>query len=235
MIRPAFWINFWRVRSATCDYPPYDPPHKGKDQNLSDLVVQDNFDYFMKVRHERLTYFQNWLARNFDVNSTLDGNGVLALEMWLKHFGGGLILDNINKELVYDTYMPIWVGKYRGYNVIVDIAIFLGEYLLTKRPRLHWAIYRERKTDRGEIIARNLNRPVLIGFPKPLFQEWQDDLFLKAYGSCARCRRRAKVFELHYEYYLEELTYQIKQDLHIAGLPDGEYEYVFGDFRNEPL
>jgi hypothetical protein len=235
MIRPAFWINYCRVQRATNDYPLYDPPHKGKEQNLSDQEVQDNFDYFMKVRLDRLAYFQNWLRRNFGINSSLNGDGILALEAWIRAYGGGLLQDEIGRDRLFYTYRPTWIGKYRGHNVMVDISILLGEYLILKRPRLHWDILRQWSNERGKVLGTNLNRPVITGFPTPVFAGRIEDSFVYGYGSCADSRKDAKFGAPPNIYYPATLSYHMKQILHFAGLPDGDYPFVVGDYSDEPL
>jgi hypothetical protein len=235
LIRPAFWIKYWRVQRAVSEYLLYNPPHTGKEQNLSEQEVQENFDYFMKVRLDRLAYFQNWLRGKFGVNPSLDGEGILALEAWVRAFGGGLLDDEVSRRAIFYAYDPVWLGKYRSFNVMADIGIFIGEYLISKRPRLHWDILRKWSNDRGKILGTNLNRPVIAGFPAPVFAGRIEDPFASGYGSCADSRKDAKLSAFPNTYYLATLSYHMKQVLHFAGMPDGDYDFVVGDYRDEPL
>ena len=45
-------------------------------------------------------------------------------------------------DWICGNYQPRWEGAYAGYDVMMDLGIFLGEYLIAKRPRLHGEIYR---------------------------------------------------------------------------------------------
>ena len=64
----------------------------------------------------------------------MDGNGLLALNTWINAHGGGLIGDHPNTATIFATYHPAWVDEYASYNVMVDVGIFIGEYLIAKRP-----------------------------------------------------------------------------------------------------
>jgi hypothetical protein len=46
----------------------------------------------------------------------------------------GLIGDNPDQGTIFATYQPTWVGEYAGYNVTIDIGIFIGDYLIANRP-----------------------------------------------------------------------------------------------------
>src|SRR5580704_1000655 len=142
MIYPTSIIKFMKVGRAIANYPLYDVPNKQEERTLDEPRVQENFDYFVRVRLDRLAFFQKWLRERFGVNATLDGNGLLALNAWVNAYGGGLIGDEPGVMTIFETYQPAWVGEYAGYNVMVDVGIFIGEYLIAKRPQLCWEIYR---------------------------------------------------------------------------------------------
>jgi hypothetical protein len=57
----------------------------------------------------------------------------------------GLIGDNPDQGTIFATYQPTWVGEYAGYNVTIDIGMFIGDYLIANRPQLHWDIYRSHR------------------------------------------------------------------------------------------
>jgi hypothetical protein len=164
MIHPMFWLKHWKARHTLADYPFYDVPHKQAERTLGEAEVQENFDYFMHVRLDRLAIFQRWLHGGFGVNATLNGDGVLALYGWANDYGGGLIGDETYTAIIFDSYQPLWVGEYAGYNVMVDIAILLGEYLISKRPQLHWKIYRGHPDEEGKLTGNNIARPILGAF-----------------------------------------------------------------------
>lgn len=234
MISPRFWFRFWKARRALVDYPLYDVPHKQAEETLSEEQVQENFAYFMRVRHERLAFFQQWMHRNFGVELPLNGDGILALEAWLSNYGGGLVGDEYFTSTIFATYQPRWTGRYAGYNVMVDIAIFIGEYLISKRPRLCWEIHRgELSSETGKVIGNNLARPIIGGFPKPRL--WKRDVFQSGYGIIADWRNRSKLGGNRVVYKLDTLACRMKTTLYLANIPDGNYKFIFGDYSNEPL
>lgn len=187
----------------------------------------------MEVKADRLSFFQNWLRRNFAVNATLDRDGVLALESWIQNYGGGLISNVETSREIFEHYNPHWSGKYSGYNVIVDIAIYLGEYLIYKRPRLFWSINKGELNEEGKVIGNNLYRPIITGFPNASL--WRTNVFRHATAFVARSRDRANIFRDRYVVPGDPLTYHLKHALHLAQLPEGDYVYVVGDYSNEPL
>lgn len=230
MIHPKFWLKHRKARRAAADYPLYDVPHKQAERTLSEDQVQENFSYFMRVRLDRLALFQCWLNRNFGVTPTLNGDGILALYGWCNDYGGGLIGDETYTASIFDSYQPLWRDQYAGYNVMVDIAIFLGEYLISKRPRLHWEIYRGHLNEEGKLSGNNLARPIIGGFPQP--RQWKHDGFQDGYGAIAGSRQRARIGNVHRP---GALINRLKTTLHLAGIPDGDYPFTFGDYRDEPL
>lgn len=230
IVNPRFWLRHWRVRRALRTYPLYDVPHKQEEETLDESGVQDNFNYFMRVRHERLAFFQNWLRTGFGVHASLNGDGLVALNKWVNAYGGGLIGDEFKRMTIFATYAPAWVGAYAGYNVMIDIGIFVGEYLIAKRPRLHWDIFRGYPGRGGKLTGLYLNRPHLVGFPR----ESRADPLATGYGVVAGSRKRS---------YLgprslsdpEAIINHCKCSLYEANLPEGEGRYTFGDYSNEPI
>jgi hypothetical protein len=237
MISPKFWLKHWKVWHAVKGYPLYDVPHKQAERTLSEDQVQENYAYFMRTRHDRLEFFQRWLWRNFRVNASLDGDGVLALDGWINRYGGGLIGDESSTMLIFDSYHPLWLGEYAGYNVMVDIAIFLGEYLILKRPRLHWEIHRGHPDpDReGAIAGSNLARPIIGGFPRPF--QWKTDVFKHGYCSVAGSRQSSRIDYNPVMHGRSHLIGELKTTLHVANLSDRDEEesFIFGDYSNEQL
>ncbi len=65
MLLPQVSLRREWLRRALRDYPLYDPPHKIEERLLSKEEALENFDYFMRVRQQRLSYFENWLRQRF--------------------------------------------------------------------------------------------------------------------------------------------------------------------------
>ena len=138
MINPRYWIRHASVRRALRNYSFYDVPHKCAESSSREEEVRENFAYFLHVRLERLALFQDWLRRHFRLDASLDGKGLRKLSRWVDTHGGGLLGDESDRMTIYCSYQPRWEGAYAGYNTMLDLGIFLGEYLIAKRPKLYW-------------------------------------------------------------------------------------------------
>jgi hypothetical protein len=176
MLLPQAWLRKRSLRRALRDYPLYDPPHKVEERLLTRERATENFDYFMRVRLQRLAYFRDWLRGNFGVAIRLDEKGVKALGRWGNKYAG-LLLDygpGGNPSDSYFTYDPPWTGENAGNNVIFDIGITLGEAMIASCPKLHWDVdpisailprtARQLKRERG----MSFQRPELTGFDDPV-------------------------------------------------------------------
>ena len=138
MIDPRYWLPHWRARRALAGYPRYTVPHPQSEATLDAALAVENFDHFMSVRVERLVAFREWLARHFGVAAALDEPGLHVVNAWVELHGGGMVADYIATLKAFAHYQPPWEGPLAGCNVMVDVAIFIGEYLIAQRPRLRW-------------------------------------------------------------------------------------------------
>jgi hypothetical protein len=176
MFLPQAWLRALWLRRALHEYPLYNPPHKVEERLLSKEKATENFDYFMRVREQRVAHFQDWLRRNFGVIITLDEKGVRALGRWGNRYAG-LLLDEDpagHPTDSYFTFHPPWTGENAGYNVIFDMGIVLGEAMIASCPKLRWDVdpisailprtARQRKREAGV----SYQRPELTGFDDPV-------------------------------------------------------------------
>lgn len=231
MIYPRFWLKHSRVKRALKSYPLYDVPHKQSEQTLSEGEARENSDYFMRMRLERLAFFRNWLRANFGVVATLDGDGIRAMSRWVDDYGGGLIGDETYTMTIFAEYQPRWEGVYAGYNVMIDIGIFLGEYLISKRPRLHWDIYRGHVEEPATFRSVGYMRPHLGGMPR----KWACDVLTTGYAVVATSRNQSVIGHDHYYDEKDALVGEAKSALHDSRQPDGYEPIIAGDSKNEPL
>jgi hypothetical protein len=174
MLLPQMWLRKQWLRRALRDYPLYDPPHKLEERLLSREKATENFDYFMRVRQERVAYFQNWLRRYFWVTITPNEKGVRALNRWGNKYAGLLLNKTAEGHPTdsYFTYDPPWVGDEAGCNVIFDMSILFGEIIIANCPKLHWAI-----EPTSEILLRRsrmLKRSPGMSFQRPELTGWDD-------------------------------------------------------------
>jgi hypothetical protein len=232
VIHPKFWLKHMRARRALKGYPLYDVPHKQAEAALPESQAQENFDYFMKVRLDRLAFFQKWLLDNFEVKASLDGDGVRAVSQWVDDYGGGLIGDDRYPWRIFDTYQPSWKGEHAGYNVMIDIGIFLGEYLISKRPRLHWEIYRGHVVEPETFGSPGYMRPHLGGMPRG----WGCDVLRDGgYGAIVGSREESQIQLSGRHRQTAGFIITAKAALYHANFPDGDEPIVIGDSRDEQL
>ncbi len=66
------------------DYPEYSPPYKQKSIDLSESQAKDNFEYFMKVKSDRINFICKLLS-TFSLNinpEKVDRDSLLRLDEW---------------------------------------------------------------------------------------------------------------------------------------------------------
>src|SRR6202043_2546815 len=79
----------------------------------------------------------------------LELESLLALERWLHRYGGHLVPVHNGHQPFEDprvaatlcNFVPAWVGAYGGLNVIHDLAIFAGEYIISKNDNARWGMW----------------------------------------------------------------------------------------------
>ncbi len=176
MLPPQVWLRKLRLRDALREYPLYDPPHKVEERLLSREEATENFDYFMRVRQQRVAYFRAWLRRHFRAVVTFDENGVRALNRWGNKYGGLLLVLGPDGHPTdsYFTYDPPWTGENAGLNVLFDMGITLGEIVIAKCPKLRWdfdpisAILPRKARILKRTPGMSFQRPELTGFDDPV-------------------------------------------------------------------
>jgi hypothetical protein len=229
MIDPRYWLKHASVHRAIRNYPLYDLPHKQAERALDEERVEDNFAYFMGVRLDRLAFFRSWLRTNLRIEVDLDGDGLRKVSRWVDDYGGGLIPDEPNSQTIFANYRPRWENEHAGYNVIIDIGIFLGEYLIAKRPRLFWEIYRGHELEPESVNSSDYLKPCLGGMPRL----WKSFPLMTGYGAVRSSRYLALIG--HHSASGGILVGIAKSALYRSRLPDGNDAIVLGDSSNEPL
>jgi hypothetical protein len=172
------------VERALPDYPPYDPPHKVEERRLPKEKAAENFDYFMRVRMQRVAQLRDWLRQHFAVTVTLDEEGVRALGRWGNDYAGWLLARGTeghprSYDSYYDTYYaydPPWTGENAGMNLVFDMGITLGEAIIANCPKLHWdfdpisAILPRTARMLKRTPGLGFQRPMLTGFDNPAYK-----------------------------------------------------------------
>jgi hypothetical protein len=176
MLLPQAWLRKRRLERALRGYPLYDPPHKVEERLLSQEKAAENFEYFMRVREQRLAFFRDWLRRHFGVTLTADERGVRALNRWGNKYAGLLQVTGPDGHPTssYFTYEPAWTGEYAGLNVLFDMGIALGEFIIANCPKLHWEVdpISALLPREARVLKRtpgtSFQRPMLTGFDNPV-------------------------------------------------------------------
>jgi hypothetical protein len=228
---PRLWLKHWRVRQALVNYPLYDVPHKTRERDLPEAQVRENFAYFMRVRHKRLADFQSWLHGNFRYDASLDAAGAEQLSRWIDEYGGGVIDDEPGSMSIFESYSPTWVDRYAGYNTMIDLGIFMGEFIILKRPKLFWEIYQGHEIEPATFESAGYQRPIIGGLPRG----WKKDVLTLGYGSIANSHEASKIGHNRISYGPTRIIPHLKSTLYAARLPDGTDPLVIGDSRNEQL
>jgi hypothetical protein len=130
-----------RIKEAMVDYSFYDRPHKRKPKVLHE--AQENLEYFMRVRLERLALFRSWLHTHFDVDASFDSDGAFKTSRWLDRYAEGLLSSNDRDQQSFPHYSKWWTEKDPTYSVLFDLGIFVGEFVIEKRPWCRWELVQE--------------------------------------------------------------------------------------------
>ncbi|MCG5238121.1 hypothetical protein [Xanthobacter oligotrophicus] len=141
ILKPRYWYPYLRMSRALVDYPIYAPPHLSRESELTDDEAQENFDYFMKMKNQRLQMFLDWMWRNFHVRLSFKPESIDQFDLWARCYNGTIVAEEpyvISQS--YQSYNPAWTGRFIGCNLIMDAGIYLGEYLIDKRPMIQWEI-----------------------------------------------------------------------------------------------
>jgi hypothetical protein len=172
---PVRW-RMRRIKRWLEAYPLYDPPHKVEERLLSEKLVVENFDYFMRVRLERVTYFRGWLRENFGYKVALDEKGMRALSLWGNKYAGLLLTLRADgyPTSSYFTYDPAWIGENAGHNVLFDLGITLGEAILVNCPKLRWQLYPSYLLPQTSRMLKrtsgmSFQRPQIGGYTNPVY------------------------------------------------------------------
>ena len=93
--------------------------------------------------------------------------------------------DTVSLATAFDGYQPIWIDECAGYNIIIDIGMFLGEYLISKRPHLRWQFHSGNDLAPAGKKHWSYLRPIIGGFPR---SNWAHDVLGDGYGAVAESR-----------------------------------------------
>lgn len=179
-------IDRRRVWKTLSDYPVYSPPFHDPEAVLSKKEIKANYDYFLEQKARRLEYLANYL-RPFSVELSLSRDVLPALDRWLFRYSGHLIPSGGKLMAAMQDYEPAWVREYQGLNIIHDIAIFAGDYIISKNGNVRWDVYYGDGT-RRDYEEIGFGQPCLIGLPHPDYQHRHCAIFGEELSRCCMAR-----------------------------------------------
>ncbi len=175
-------IDRRRVWRSLPDYPVYAPPFHDAEAVLSKKEIAANYRYFLAHKTLRLEYLAGYLRR-FSVELRLTREALPALDLWLHRHGGHLIpsLDDVITAM--QDYEPAWSHEYHGLNIIHDISIFAGDYVISKNSNVNWDVYYGDGTKR-DYEEMGFGQAGLVGLPHFGYQGHYSMFFHEAYQFC---------------------------------------------------
>src|SRR5260370_15619265 len=160
VLRPSAWLAARKLKASLVSYPIYRPPHLRSEIDLTASKAKENFEYFLQQRSFRLQSFRDFMKRfNIDV-ATTDAS-LTDVSHWFDHYGGLLLNFRPYSSIALRAFLhydPPWTGTHIGINAVWDLAIYLGECVIARRPSAHWAL----NTGNPDPISREA-----IGFQRP--------------------------------------------------------------------
>jgi hypothetical protein len=142
-------IDRLKVGRSLRDYPIYAPPFARSKSALSHMEMDANYQFFLEQKAARLESLARYLGE-FSVQLSFEPETLPTLERWLYRYGGHLVpARGSHVTLGGDprvasalfNFQPAWVGPYHGLNVVNDIAIFAGEYIISKTSDARWGMW----------------------------------------------------------------------------------------------
>jgi hypothetical protein len=167
------WISEARLKRALADYPVYSPPHRGIEWTMPRQDARENFEFFLAQRTNRVNALKGLMAR-FGVAVDFTDATKTALDRWIATYGAFLYVSETG--LSFWTHNPEWEGARLGFGVILDLAIFIGEFAIRESPGLKWEMDtrgepgRTRSDDGFQRPAITATTPIL-GLPRDVIEK----------------------------------------------------------------
>jgi hypothetical protein len=144
------------------DYEPFDPGIHQPVHELSRREAKAAFERLMAAKEARIAELDRLLCAN---GLGLDDSpeGLARLNLW---FSSEVEPDPNNPSRL----RPLW------YAVVNDLALYLGDVIISRAPTLHWAFFN------GSPRDAEFQRHVLMGFTKVANSKYNVDIDLRLAG-----------------------------------------------------
>jgi len=172
------WIREARLKRALATYPVYTPPHLGVEWMMPRRNAQENFEFFLAQKAHRVDVLRRFLAR-FGVQLVFTDEAKKALDRWVANYGAFLYISETGSSFL--THTPEWVGPRSGFNVIFDLAIFIGDFAVKESPGLGWEM--DARSERGRTRSDHGYQRPAIGSTTPL-SFFPHDIIDETYSIC---------------------------------------------------
>ncbi|WP_156629449.1 hypothetical protein [Methylobacterium sp. Leaf85] len=133
-------IDRWRVWDNLLDYPVYLPPFRSSKIFISRKQADANYKYFESVKAARVDLLIRYLS-NRSVHLRLKQSELTQLDRWVHRYGGHLLPDGGDVIYALSEYEPVWKAEYHGLNIIHDVAILVGDYIVSNNPDASWGLW----------------------------------------------------------------------------------------------
>jgi hypothetical protein len=119
--------------------------------------------------------------KKFGIDAATTDQGLIAVSAWFERYGGLLLHFQPYSAVTLHAFLgydPPWTGEHFGINVVWDLAIYVGECVMARRPSAYWDL----NTGGPSLSSREsvgFQRPHLAGlyWPSscdPFFQVFTD-------------------------------------------------------------
>jgi hypothetical protein len=183
-------VDHRRIWKTLLDYPVYSPPFHDSEAVLAKREIKANYNYFLQQKARRSEYLTSYL-QSFSVDLSLSPEALPVLDGWLYRYGGHLIPDGGGLIGAMQDYEPAWTGKYHSVNIVHDISIFAGDYIVSKNHNVRWDVNFGDGT-RRDYEELGFGQPSLVGLCHAGCDDGNYSIFHGVYAFCDAARWRLK-------------------------------------------
>ena len=133
-------IDRWRAWNNLLDYPVYLPPFRSSKTFISREQADANYKYFEDVKASRVDLLLQYLS-NRSVHLSRKQSELLQLDRWVHRYGGHLLPDGGDVIYALSEYEPVWKAEYHGLNIVNDVAILVGDYIVSNNSDASWGLW----------------------------------------------------------------------------------------------
>jgi hypothetical protein len=182
-------IDRRQVWAGLGDYPVYSPPSQYTWSIPTRDEMTANFNHFLETKADRLKYLAEYLA-SFSVELRLEPAALPALDCWLYRYGGHLIPKYFMQVVpALFRYQPAWAEEYHGLNIINDVAIYAGDYIVSRTAGASWKMWYGDRADEDAAEKLGFGQPCILGTSYPLYRG-PHSVLEDVYSYCAAGRSR---------------------------------------------